>query len=731
MPIKMTFQTVFAASSGAAGLFQQLLDNIWLILIVLAFGLLIGLIWGVIYSRFKAKYFSNEAERRIKNIIADFKREKDTSETILRELQVGVLAYGADGRLITGNPSANALLGIRDIPQTMQGFLNRYGKDNGVSLALMLQTNNVTGNVSVKDRTVRLRITRAQLSMYRKPSWIVIIQDISEQEREDKQRKEFVANVSHELKTPLTTISAYSETLLDWGLEGKSIHEVRNDVARIHDDAERMDHLVQNLLLLSSIDSRGIRPIMVQYDVVSIMRQVVSRMQVQAQEKKIDLVSSVLSIVPPVFGDPNAIDRILTNLISNAVKYTDPNGRVNVSVQKTDNYISIKVVDNGMGVAKDNLPRLFDRFYRVDSTGSRKYGGTGLGLSIAKELTELQGGTISVSSSLGKGSEFVITIPKAETTYRETLAAILSDSPRVEILYDNARQYLMKAAEDIDLPVYELSKISSEQVEEILSYLLMVTDEGVESVQPRGTNNEPVRSEPITRQAVVAVENAPDTVEKDRYEKISGSVDKRRAVPVRKETVSPIPPVPVNAAAPVPVNSERTAPALQPNPVSTAPDLQIKPVSTAPISKVNPVRTAPTVQINPVRTAPTVQINPVIAASTPVATEPKTASRPAYMIEPSPVVRNSDRVAKSFSDKRPPRSEAPIKRNADVVSSGAFKATTSTPARELSDRLTKSKIHPDNRQRLRLSELKAEPDSFQTNDSPTIDVKSSEDKRGN
>jgi two-component system sensor histidine kinase VicK len=684
----MTFRSVFAASSGAAGLFQQLLDNIWIVLIVLCLGVLIGLIGGVIYSRYKAKYFSNEAERRIKNIISDFKKEKDTSETILRELQVGVLAYGADGRLITGNPSANTLLGIRDMPQTMQGFLNRYGKDNGISLALMLQTNNVTGNVAVKDRIVRLRITRAQLSMYRTPSWIVILQDITEQEREDKQRKEFVANVSHELKTPLTTISAYSETLLDWGLEGKTIQEIRSDIARIHDDSNRMDHLVQNLLLLSSIDSRGIRPNMIQYDIVSLMRQVVSRMQIQAKEKSIELKSSVLSIVPPIFGDPTAMDRILTNLISNAIKYTDHSGHVMVSLQKTDNYISLKVADNGMGVAKDNIPRLFDRFYRVDSTGSRKYGGTGLGLSIAKELTELQGGTISVSSILGKGSEFVVTIPKAETTYRETLAAILSDSPRTEIIFENARQYLTKAAEDIDLPVYELSKITGEQIEELLSYLLMVSEEEVDTVNVRSMSVNPPRNAP-----------APEVLERPR-----------------NAPAPEVPERPRNAPAPEVPERPRNAPA-------PAEKLASAPVTTEMI-RSNPGSDA----LEKPRSSPVSQM-PVKSGGVPA---PEPMVRPSYMIEPSPVLRNSDRVAKTMPGKaKTSAQEAPIKRNMDVVSPGPIKAMNTNSTKELSDRLTKSKIHPDNRQHLRLSDLQSGIDSLHPRESVEIDINTKEDKREN
>ena len=402
MPIELNLLHNQAASVGTANFWAQVKGNPLLTLILVLFGIAIGLLLGFLYSFIKTNFSKTEADRKLKKILANFEQEKDTSETILRELEVGIIAYGGDGKLITVNPSANAILMMETIPQTLQSFLSQIGSDNGIQAALVLQTPYITGIVNINERTVRLRLTQSQLAPYNKPGWIIIIQDITEQEREEKQRKEFVANVSHELKTPLTTISAYSETLLDWGLEGKPLADVRSDINIIHDDANRMDNLVQNLLLLSSIDSRGIRAKMAQYDIVSVMRQVVSCMQVHAVEKQIQLESFVLSIIPPVYGDASAIDRILTNLVSNGIKYTDYKGYVSVSVQLTNDYISLKVADNGMGVAKDNLQRLFDRFYRVDSTGSRKYGGTGLGLSIAKELTEIQGGTITVASVLGK-----------------------------------------------------------------------------------------------------------------------------------------------------------------------------------------------------------------------------------------------------------------------------------------------------------------------------------------
>ena len=440
-------------------------------LIFVLLGILVGIFIGFVYSFLRSRFFKAEADRKLKLLTADFEQEKDTSENILRELEVGILAYSGS-RLVIGNPAAKSLLGLEELPENLSSFLRKYGQDNGIQATVALQTHDISGVIHVDERVIRIRMTQAFLSPRAKTGWIIILQDITEEENEEKRRKEFVANVSHELKTPLTTISAYSETLLDWGLDGKEKTDVRADVERIHEDAIRMDALVGNLLLLSSIDSRGIKPRMVQYDAVSVMRQVISRMQMQAKEKGVELDSSVLSIIPPVFGDPSALDRILTNLISNGIKYTNKSGKVHISAQLTTNYISMKIVDDGMGVSKENLGRLFERFFRVDATGSRKYGGTGLGLSIAKELTEIQGGTISVSSVLGKGTEFVVTIPKAEKTYTETITALKDDCPRSELLYESAQNYLVSALEEMGSAVLAPAELSSTRVEELLRYLL-------------------------------------------------------------------------------------------------------------------------------------------------------------------------------------------------------------------------------------------------------------------
>lgn len=716
----------------------------WIALIAL-FSILLVLILCVLYLRYKTRQFAVAADERIASIISDFKTEKSTSDTILRKLDVGVLAYGPDGKLISANPSAKNLLGTDNMPRTFQAFLEAYGKDNGITLDLMLQsTDNVSGNISVTDRIIKIQMARSQLSSSESPGWIIIIQDITEQEREEKQRKEFVANVSHELKTPLTTISAYSETLLDWGLEGKSMHDIKSDVQRIHDDCERMDNLVQNLLLLSSIDSKGVRPRMVQYDISALMKQVVSRFNLHAAEKNIALNSAVLSNISSVYGDPTAFDRILTNLVSNAIKYTEVNGQVQVFVHATKNYISLKVADNGMGVSKENLPRLFDRFYRVDATGSRKYGGTGLGLSIAKELTELQGGTITASSSLGKGTEFVVTLPKAETTYREALDAILAGSPRTEILFENACQYLLAAADELDMQLYSLLQISKEQKESLLHYLLAEPDEDFFFSAPMNVNTKPQEVQETSTQTKLKQDKKPSIVEAKAADDVIIHETKSKAeAPEKKDyhamNIKPsIPSVESIKASQarrteevaVPVEPavealERAEEAMPPHPY----------IALAKAAKLNrpepePAPSAPLSQLNIQSRAIRIQNNQVNATTSAPASEPKKSSDLLEKNYPNGGGTNKQKDQFISSQKKMIKGSQVSTVEAKSDKMLKIAETEANLTKKTSDRLTKSKIHPDNKQRMLSSSKATKTGERKSLENMTLDDLQKDKRRG-
>ena len=279
------------------------------------------------------------------------------------------------------------MLQPQPLPEKLTGFLNAYGQDNGLQAAMLLGTTNATGKLVQQDRILRVRCKESRFDEGRsRAGTIVVLQDITDSEREEKQRKDFVANVSHELKTPLTTIKTYSESLLDWGLAEKPAEAIRKDIWRIHDDSLRMERLVEDLLLLSSIDSRGIRTRMEPLDFSKLIRQSVERLQHQALEKQIVMTCYTVARTPDVYCDRTAIERVMNNLISNAIKYTERSGEVKIYIGYLVDDVYVKVSDTGFGIEREHLSQIFNRFYRVDMTGSRMYGGTGLGLSIAKEL---------------------------------------------------------------------------------------------------------------------------------------------------------------------------------------------------------------------------------------------------------------------------------------------------------------------------------------------------------
>lgn len=424
---------------------------------------------SMVICSFVHKRIRARKEAEMSEVITQFIEERNKSEIILSDLDIGVLGYSSDGVLINHNPAARKMLSNETPPARLIDFLEKYGTDNGIQAAILLGNDSVTGNLQLQDKVIRIRLKESRFDEGRRAGTIIVIQDISDQEREERQRKEFVANVSHELKTPLTTIKTYSESLLDWGLDEKSADSIRKDIWRIHDDSLRMGRLVEDLLLLSSIDSRGIRIRMEQLDIVSLIRQNVDRMQLQAQEKEIELSCMTVSQIPPVFVDRTAIERVITNLLSNAIKYTDRSGSIKVFIGMLVDDIYIKVSDSGFGIEEEHIPHIFNRFYRVDMTGSRMYGGTGLGLSIAKELAELHHGKVQVQSILGKGTEFTVMIPSARKVFSDTIEALLGGHPTLQdILYIKASDELAVIAMDHGLINSSLQELDDDGLAQIL-----------------------------------------------------------------------------------------------------------------------------------------------------------------------------------------------------------------------------------------------------------------------
>ena len=236
---------------------------------------------------------------------------------------------------------------------------------------------------------------------------MVVIQDVTESERLEISRREFVANVSHELRTPLTTIKTYAETLSD-SSENEDEQRFLNVIIR---EVDRMTRIVKELLTLSSFDSNKLTIMKTEFALENLVNDVVSKMKFQAENDKLTLTYAPLVKCPLLNADIDRIEQVITNIISNSIKYTAEGGKIEVFTGYIYNEAYIKIKDNGVGIPEKDLPRIFERFYRVDKARSREKGGTGLGLAIAYEIIKLHGGNIVINSTYGEGTEVIIKIP--------------------------------------------------------------------------------------------------------------------------------------------------------------------------------------------------------------------------------------------------------------------------------------------------------------------------------
>lgn len=231
----------------------------------------------------------------------------------------------------------------------------------------------------------------------------------AEMEKVERVRKDFVINVSHELRTPLASIQGYTETLLDGAINDQD-NNVRF-LQIIQQNAERLGRLTADLLTISRVELKSQRFQFALFPVKELLRDCVESMRPIAMKKEIGLSLEVEGGEPVAYCDSEAVHQIMSNLIDNAIKYTPESGSVKVVARIVDGCVEIKVCDTGIGIPAEDLPRLFERFYRVDKARSRELGGTGLGLAIVKHLVKAQSGEVWVESSLGSGSTFTFTLP--------------------------------------------------------------------------------------------------------------------------------------------------------------------------------------------------------------------------------------------------------------------------------------------------------------------------------
>ena len=336
--------------------------------------------------------------------------EKNKVETILNNMTDGILAFNTKGELIHINPRAKKMIGRQyydDIK--FDTFFKEIDADISMGSLIYINDEEKTERqATIKDKIVRF--TFAPFKIENKVGGIlVVMHDVTSQQKLEFSRREFVANVSHELRTPLTTVKSYAETLADMPYD-EEMHT--RFLGTIANEADRMTRIVKDLLTLSRLDEGQyeLRPFE-QINLSDFLSGVVERMFFSAKEKHQTLLLHAPNENSVVLSDRDKLEQVVINIISNAIKYTPEGGKIDVYFGTLYKDAFIKVRDNGIGIPKENLPRIFERFYRVDKARSRETGGTGLGLAIAKQIMNQLGGNISIASEVGEGTEVIISVP--------------------------------------------------------------------------------------------------------------------------------------------------------------------------------------------------------------------------------------------------------------------------------------------------------------------------------
>lgn len=353
--------------------------------------------------------FSNMTTQ-LKNNLNEISSEKSKLETILLHLTDGVLAFNLKGEIIHVNLAAKKIFKLTG-NENFEKIFSKYKID--INMEKIIYLDDWTSSeqmVNVNDTFVNMFFAPFRDEKDKPIGIIAVIQDITKQAKLDEMRKEFVANVSHELKTPLTSIKTYTETLLDQeqDIDVESKNRFLNVILT---EANRMTRLVSDLLQLTKFDYKKVAWNKVDFELPLLVKQICEKHKIQADSKNQILDCYVTANVPLVNADRDGVEQVVTNILTNSIKYTPENGNIKVYVGSVHDDAYIKIIDNGIGIPKEDLPRVFERFYRVDKARSREMGGTGLGLPIAKEIIEANGGSIDMKSEVGKGTEVIIKVP--------------------------------------------------------------------------------------------------------------------------------------------------------------------------------------------------------------------------------------------------------------------------------------------------------------------------------
>ena len=401
---------------------------------------------------------NRKVDSDINDLIKRLRYDGQIRSSIIDNVNLGVIAYDSEG-LVYNNSTLLELSefigGDGTIPRDIHAFLDRYEKDNHLKSNYLLNVDNddsvIRANYIADRKIYEIKILHRSVEDTRLD--IVIVDDITQVKDDERRQKDLAANVSHELKTPLTVIRASEffvsnitptnmpsyEELIKWG-------------NRIIANAVRMQDIVQDFLILSMCSQSVPMTIT---DVGEAINRAVNNLSDYPGRDKVEIKVPEKMYFPLVYGNLNLIMRVIINLLTNGVKYIDYDGKtepntIEISVVEIGDRIGIEVKDNGRGIPAKDIDHLFERFFRVDNSGSRDVGGSGIGLSIAKDVADMHDGTISVSSNMGQGSAFTLVLPQAagvfESIYDDAATGVISDNP----YYRSAAEFMaLQAAEAV------------------------------------------------------------------------------------------------------------------------------------------------------------------------------------------------------------------------------------------------------------------------------------------
>lgn len=350
-------------------------------------------------------FLTEELEANMSKLI----QEKSKIETTLTYMADGVLTVDKNGNIIHINPIARRILSVRSKDVLYDQIISRKTHDLYLD---KLEENNWTGTytLAVDKETYKVDYAPFRDGQNQIGGVILVFKNITEQHRLDKQQKEFVANVSHELKTPITTIKSYTETLLEGALDEKEL--AIDFLKTINSESDRMSRLVSDLLRLSRMDHEKAIWNKEKLSINEVVKDTCSKLSIQAKNKKIKLNCDYDNRNSNILFDKDGLEQILLNVIGNAIKYTPEHGEVSVGISAETSRVVVTIKDTGIGIPQEDLNHVFERFYRVDKARTRQMGGTGLGLSIAEQIAKAHDTKIEISSELHVGTTVTISIPK-------------------------------------------------------------------------------------------------------------------------------------------------------------------------------------------------------------------------------------------------------------------------------------------------------------------------------